>query len=102
MIFDVYFSEKGRIPSVREINDREHFYLPSFANPYFSKYIKFGARSLTDLRSQSQEEVVSVISQLGNENRKFIYHVEHLDEKKKRTKKFTNNDRDYVIHINME
>ena len=101
MIFDVYFKE-GRIPSVREINDREHFYLPSFANPYFSKYIKFGAQPLTDLQQKSQIEVCSMISQLGNKKRKFVYHVEHLDGKKKRTKRFTNSDRDYVIHINME
>ena len=53
MFFDIFFEENGRIPSVKEINNKELFYLPAFINPYNSKYIRFGKYDVTKLLQNS-------------------------------------------------
>lgn len=63
MIFDVFFSEK-RIPSVKEINEREHFYLPATLNPYHCKYIRFGERNITAILAENDLKKDSVLKQL--------------------------------------
>ena len=53
MVFDDYFRGNGGVPTVKEINNREHFYLPAFMNPHHCKYIRFGERDLAEILTET-------------------------------------------------
>jgi len=83
---------------VKEINDREIFYLPNALNPQTNHFIKYGQNSIGNILAQNnkymEESMLHQLEKLELEDRKFVYYI------KKNHSRYR--QRDYTIHFNLQ
>jgi len=94
------------IPHSSLINEKEIFTRPDLINPQMCTFIKFGQSKISDVlcRSSPNYYTNSIILQLEKKQeckRNFVYHIQLLPRSKRNFRQRVNNDRFYVIHINM-
>lgn len=107
LIFENYFSTPLKaervLQSTREVNYIEKFYLPNFMNFQRCSFIKFSEREIAKVLTQDRKKYYakSVYKQLQKPGRHFAYHIAFLPGYKHFLKRFVNNGRPYVIHLNL-
>ena len=94
---------------MKSINDMSTFTVPNFMNRNYCSFIKFGVNPISHVMGMGKPlqagepnyYVNSLLHQLHKENRKFVYYVSMLPYHKRPFCKINNNNRPYLIHMNM-
>jgi hypothetical protein len=83
--------------NVKEINEKEVFFLPNMFNNKTCKFIRYGHYSIYEVLANSKPHYYtqSVLKQLEKTERKFVYHVKLLPRYQRKLKYFKNNGRTY-------
>ena len=102
-LFFKEFLETGEIPEMKEINKKEYIFLPNLLNNEVCKYIRFGEHSISQVLTTGQPNyfATSMLHQLAKDERQFAYHITLLPRWKRPFRYLLNNNRHYVIHLNM-
>ena len=107
LLFDEMLSSKnqtGKVPTMKEINDRSNFTVPNFMNWHYCRFIRFGENSISHVIGKSKPNyyITSLLHQLHKADRGFVYYIDLLPWWKRRFARIINNGRPYVIQINMQ
>ena len=107
LLFDELFSkqnETGRIPSMKEINDKSNFTVPNFMNWHYCRFVRFGEKSISHVIGMSKPNyyITSLLHQLHKEDRNFVYYVSLLPIWQRPFSSLFNNGRPYIIQLNMQ
>ena len=105
LLFNDYLAEgNDKVPSMKEINDKQVFQVPKFMNWQHCRFIRYGEQSISQVLGMSQPNyyVTSLMHQLHKEGRNFVYYIKLLPWWKRPFSTLTNNGRPYIIQLNMK